>query len=148
MGYNEKLIIVKNTILPLCKKKEYCDAAHNNMGYSWFFFQVLQRNLEKSKHAAKHHHTWLMSCFCCTSHCRYMYWTEWGGKPRIVRAYMDGTNSITLVDKVGRANDLTIDYVDQRLYWTDLDTSMIESSNMLGNLVLYYTSQYRNMHWP
>lgn len=77
-----------------------------------------------------------------------MYWTEWGGKPRIVRAYMDGTNSITLVDKVGRANDLTIDYVDQRLYWTDLDTSMIESSNMLGNLMLYYTRQYRNMHWP
>ncbi|XP_033011997.1 low-density lipoprotein receptor-related protein 5 isoform X1 [Lacerta agilis] len=62
----------------------------------------------------------------------YMYWTEWGGKPKIVRAYMDGTNSITLVDKVGRANDLTIDYEDQRLYWTDLDTSMIESSNMLG----------------
>uniref|UniRef100_A0A8C3FXL8 LDL receptor related protein 5 n=1 Tax=Chrysemys picta bellii TaxID=8478 RepID=A0A8C3FXL8_CHRPI len=62
----------------------------------------------------------------------YMYWTEWGGKPRIVRAYMDGTNSITLVDKVGRANDLTIDYADQRLYWTDLDTSMIESSNMLA----------------
>ncbi|XP_010220324.1 PREDICTED: low-density lipoprotein receptor-related protein 5 [Tinamus guttatus] len=62
----------------------------------------------------------------------YMYWTEWGGKPRIVRAYMDGTNSITLVDKVGRANGLTIDYTDQRLYWTDLDTSMIESSNMLG----------------
>lgn len=59
---------------------------------------------------------------------------------------MDGTNSITLVDKVGRANDLTIDYADQRLYWTDLDTSMIESSNMLGNPVLYYTSQYINTH--
>lgn len=59
---------------------------------------------------------------------------------------MDGTNSITLVDKVGRANDLTIDYVDQRLYWTDLDTSMIESSNMLGNVMLYYTSQYRSRH--
>lgn len=39
---------------------------------------------------------------------------------------------MTLVDKVGRANDLTIDYADQRLYWTDLDTNMIESSNMLG----------------
>lgn len=99
----------------------------------WWFFQVLQSNLER--HACSY--TWLMSCFCCTPHCRYMYWTEWGGKPRIVRAYMDGTNSITLVDKVGRANDLTIDYVDQRLYWTDLDTSMIESSNMLGNLMLY-----------
>lgn len=45
---------------------------------------------------------------------------------------MDGTNCMTLVDKVGRANDLTIDYVDQRLYWTDLDTNMIESSDMLG----------------
>ena len=40
----------------------------------------------------------------------YIYWTEWGGKPRIVRAFMDGTNCMTLVDKVGRANDLTIDY--------------------------------------
>lgn len=64
--------------------------------------------------------------------CSYLYWTEWGGKPRIVRAFMDGTNCMTLVDKVGRANDLTIDYADQRLYWTDLDTNMIESSNMLG----------------
>lgn len=45
---------------------------------------------------------------------------------------MDGTNCMTLVDKVGRANDLTIDYADQRLYWTDLDTNMIESSDMLG----------------
>ncbi|XP_006642533.3 low-density lipoprotein receptor-related protein 5 [Lepisosteus oculatus] len=62
----------------------------------------------------------------------YMYWTEWGGKPRIVRAHMDGTNIVTLVDKLGRGNGLTIDYVDQRLYWTDLDTCMIESSNMLG----------------
>ncbi|KAJ8249123.1 hypothetical protein GJAV_G00231420 [Gymnothorax javanicus] len=62
----------------------------------------------------------------------YMYWTEWGGKPRIVRAHMDGSNMVTLVDKVGRANGLTIDYIDQRLYWTDLDTCMIESSNMLG----------------
>ncbi|XP_030743400.1 low-density lipoprotein receptor-related protein 5 [Echinops telfairi] len=62
----------------------------------------------------------------------YLYWTEWGGKPRIVRAFMDGTSCMTLVDKVGRANDLTIDYADQRLYWTDLDTNMIEASDMLG----------------
>ncbi|XP_055796432.1 low-density lipoprotein receptor-related protein 5-like isoform X1 [Salvelinus fontinalis] len=62
----------------------------------------------------------------------YMYWTEWGGKPRIARAHMDGSNIMTLVDKVGRANGLTIDYIDQRLYWTDLDTCMIESTNMQG----------------
>lgn len=61
-----------------------------------------------------------------------MYWTEWGGRPRIARAYMDGSTVMTLVDKVGRANGLTIDYVDHRLYWTDLDTCMIESTNMQG----------------
>lgn len=62
----------------------------------------------------------------------YMYWTEWGGRPRIARAYMDGSTIVTLVDKVGRANGLTIDCVDNRLYWTDLDTCMIESTNMQG----------------
>ncbi|XP_029697135.1 low-density lipoprotein receptor-related protein 5 isoform X2 [Takifugu rubripes] len=62
----------------------------------------------------------------------YMYWTEWGGRPRIARAYMDGKTTTTLVDEVGRANGLTIDYVAHRLYWTDLDTSMIESTNMQG----------------
>lgn len=45
---------------------------------------------------------------------------------------MDGKATTTLVDKVGRANGLTIDYVAHRLYWTDLDTCMIESTNMQG----------------
>ncbi|XP_042168158.1 low-density lipoprotein receptor-related protein 6-like [Oncorhynchus tshawytscha] len=62
----------------------------------------------------------------------FMYWTEWGGKPKIDRSAMDGTGRITLVPNVGRANGLTIDYAERRLYWTDLDTTLIESSNMLG----------------
>lgn len=66
--------------------------------------------------------------------CRYMYWTEWGGKPKIDRAAMDGSGRTTLVADVGRANGLTIDYAERRLYWTDLDTTLIESSNMLGEL--------------
>lgn len=65
-----------------------------------------------------------------------MYWTEWGGKPKIDRAAMDGTGRITLVADVGRANGLTIDYAERRLYWTDLDTTLIESSNMLGECPL------------
>lgn len=70
-------------------------------------------------------------------HCfefRFMYWTEWGGKPKIDRAAMDGSERTTLVPNVGRANGLTIDYAKRRLYWTDLDTNLIESSNMLGKL--------------
>lgn len=70
----------------------------------------------------------------------YMYWTEWGGRPRIARAYMDGNTVTTLVDKVGRANGLTIDYAEHRLYWTDLDTCMIESTNMQG--LDTYTNTY------
>ncbi|KAM4747687.1 low-density lipoprotein receptor-related protein 6 isoform 2-T2 [Rhinophrynus dorsalis] len=62
----------------------------------------------------------------------FMYWTEWGGKPKIDRAAMDGSERVTLVPNVGRANGLTIDYVERRLYWTDLDTNLIESSNMQG----------------
>lgn len=65
---------------------------------------------------------------------RFMYWTEWGGKPKIDRASMDGSERTTLVPNVGRANGLTIDYAKRRLYWTDLDTNLIESSNMLGEL--------------
>lgn len=73
-------------------------------------------------------------------HCfeyRFMYWTEWGGKPKIDRAAMDGSERTTLVPNVGRANGLTIDYAKRRLYWTDLDTNLIESSNMLGKLYFF-----------
>lgn len=75
-------------------------------------------------------------------HCfefRFMYWTEWGGKPKIDRAAMDGSERTTLVPNVGRANGLTIDYAKRRLYWTDLDTNLIESSNMLGKLSFFYS---------
>lgn len=65
----------------------------------------------------------------------FMYWTEWGGRPKIDRAAMDGTGRITLVLNVGRANGLTIDYAERRMYWTDLDTMLIESSNMLGKIL-------------
>ncbi|EMP42702.1 Low-density lipoprotein receptor-related protein 6 [Chelonia mydas] len=68
----------------------------------------------------------------------FMYWTEWGGKPKIDRAAMDGSERTTLVPNVGRANGLTIDYAKRRLYWTDLDTNLIESSNMLGKLLLLF----------
>ncbi|XP_078453259.1 low-density lipoprotein receptor-related protein 6-like [Lampetra planeri] len=62
----------------------------------------------------------------------FMYWTEWGGSPRIERAGMDGSVRVTLLGNMGRANGLTIDYAERRLYWADLDTNLIESSNMLG----------------
>lgn len=75
----------------------------------------------------------------CVLFSSFMYWTEWGGRPKIDRAAMDGTGRITLVPSVGRANGLTIDYAERRLYWTDLDTTLIESSNMLGETQLLFS---------
>ncbi|RUS74219.1 hypothetical protein EGW08_018025 [Elysia chlorotica] len=62
----------------------------------------------------------------------YLYWSSWGSEPVLERANMDGTNRKVLVSKVGRIQDLTIDYIDRRLYWTDLWDHSIRSSDLLG----------------
>ena len=66
-----------------------------------------------------------------------MYWTTWGpgDDPQLLRANLDGTNRKLLINNLGRAQDLTIDYVDRRLYWTDIDNRNIQSSDMLGKFV-------------
>ena len=62
-----------------------------------------------------------------------MYWAEWSKKPKIERAALDGSHrKVLVVDNMGRAHGLTIDYVDRRLFWTNLDTNQIESSDLLG----------------
>ena len=48
------------------------------------------------------------------------------------RANMDGTNRKVLISNVGRIQDLTIDYIDRRLYWADVSDHSIRSSDMLG----------------
>ncbi|GFU58759.1 low-density lipoprotein receptor-related protein 5 [Nephila pilipes] len=60
----------------------------------------------------------------------YIYWSDWGTSGRIERAALDGSYRRVLIGKVGRANALTIDYIDQRLYWIDLDSKKIESSDL------------------
>ncbi|GFO50674.1 low-density lipoprotein receptor-related protein 6 [Plakobranchus ocellatus] len=47
-------------------------------------------------------------------------------------ANLDGTNRRVLIPKAGHIQDLTIDYVDRRLYWADVSDHSIKSSNMLG----------------
>ena len=62
-----------------------------------------------------------------------MYWIDWGTDHKIERALLDGTDRRHLVSQTGRINGLTIDFADRQLYWTNVDTHMIESSDMLGN---------------
>ena len=45
------------------------------------------------------------------SHCRYMYWADWGVVPKIERAYMDGCNRTVLVKQgIDKPNGVTIDH--------------------------------------
>ncbi|GFR86359.1 low-density lipoprotein receptor-related protein 6 [Elysia marginata] len=62
----------------------------------------------------------------------YLYWSSWGVKPVLERANLDGTNRGVLISNVGRVQDITIDYIDRRLYWTDISDHSIRSSNLLG----------------
>lgn len=65
-----------------------------------------------------------------------MYWTDWDSSDyKIERAWLDGTHREVIASKIGRSYGLTIDYVDRRLYWTDMDNKKIESSDMEGNLL-------------
>ncbi|KAG8179495.1 hypothetical protein JTE90_027207 [Oedothorax gibbosus] len=66
----------------------------------------------------------------------YIYWSDWGtSEPngRIERASLDGSYRKLLISKLGRPNGITIDYIERRVYWIDLDSKKIESSDLSGN---------------
>lgn len=56
-----------------------------------------------------------------------MFWTEWGSRPRIERAGMDGTQRTSIVrTDVKWLNGLAVDYQKKRLYWIDAWSRRIE----------------------
>lgn len=59
-----------------------------------------------------------------------MYWTDWGRKPRIESAWMDGQHREVLVreEDLGWPTGLTVDYLNgNRIYWCDSKENIIES---------------------
>lgn len=59
-----------------------------------------------------------------------MYWTDWGRKPKIESAWMDGQKREVLVSEedLGWPTGLALDYVNgNRLYWCDSKENIIES---------------------
>jgi hypothetical protein len=65
---------------------------------------------------------------------RYMFWTDLGIEPKIERASMDGSDRRVL-HHIGLAapTGITIDYQDERIYWTDFYLGTIERSNLDGS---------------
>lgn len=62
-----------------------------------------------------------------------MFWTDWGEKPEIAKANMDGSEDLSLVsNNIGWPNGLAIDFPNERLYWTDAKQYTIESVKLDG----------------
>ncbi|XP_014280390.1 low-density lipoprotein receptor-related protein 4 isoform X1 [Halyomorpha halys] len=58
-----------------------------------------------------------------------LFWTDWGSKPRIEQAEMDGHNRMTLINKdLVWPNGLAI--YNNRMYWTDAKSQTIETASL------------------
>lgn len=63
-----------------------------------------------------------------------MFWTDWGSKARIERAYMSGAGRVTIVStNIQWPNGVAIDFSAEKLYWTDAGNDKIERSNLDGS---------------
>lgn len=64
----------------------------------------------------------------------YMFWTEWGDNPKILRAFLDGSRKETIIPSdLHFPNGLSIDYTRRKLYWADALKDRIEVSNLNGH---------------
>ena len=65
---------------------------------------------------------------------RYLYWTDWGTQAKVERASMDGQDRIALITTdLTSPYGITIDYVEQKIYWVDAFLDKIEYSNTDGS---------------
>ena len=64
---------------------------------------------------------------------KWLYWADWGKKPKIERAGLDGSRrALVVATNLGWPNDITIDYAENRLYWTDGKLLAISSCDLDG----------------
>ncbi|RUS85412.1 hypothetical protein EGW08_006803, partial [Elysia chlorotica] len=63
-----------------------------------------------------------------------LFWSDWGARPKIERSNLLGGDRQIILDKVvAKPQGLTIDYSNDRLYWTDAHKCTIESANLDGS---------------
>ena len=73
-----------------------------------------------------------------------MFWSDWGSRPEIERANLDGSGRTPIVsDDLVFPNGLALDYELNRLYWCDAGTDRIEYCDFDGRyLPVYYMYIY------
>ena len=65
-----------------------------------------------------------------------MFWSDWGERPHIGKAFMDGTNvSIIIESKLGWPNALAIDYANHEIFYGDAREDYIAVTDYNGNNV-------------
>ncbi|XP_061191590.1 low-density lipoprotein receptor-related protein 2-like [Saccostrea echinata] len=63
----------------------------------------------------------------------FLFWTEFGNLTEIGRAYMDGSSKTYIATTdIGWPNGLAIDFISDRIYWTDGQKNRIEFSDLNG----------------
>ncbi len=69
-------------------------------------------------------------CLCYSK----MFWTDWGRKPKIETAWMDGQHREVLLDEdLAWPTGLALDYLNEnRIYWCDSKENIIESMKADG----------------
>lgn len=62
-----------------------------------------------------------------------MFWSDWGSKPYIGKAGMDGSNSRIIVNEnLGWPNALTISYETKEIFWGDAKLDYIAVADFEG----------------
>ncbi len=76
---------------------------------------------------------------------RYLYWSDWGDVPHIGRIGMDGTDyRIIIQDKITWPNGLTLDFINDRIYWADAREDYIAFSSLDGSN--RHIGEYKHTH--
>uniref|UniRef100_A0A3Q3IJR2 EGF-like domain-containing protein n=1 Tax=Monopterus albus TaxID=43700 RepID=A0A3Q3IJR2_MONAL len=66
-------------------------------------------------------------------HSNFMYWTDWGNPAKIEKGGLNGVNRTALVtDDIMWPNGITLDLLNQRLYWVDSKLHTLSSIDMQG----------------
>lgn len=64
---------------------------------------------------------------------RLLFWSDWGARPRIERAGMDGSNRTVIISsKIYWPNGLTLDIPNKRVYFADSKLDYLDFCNYDG----------------
>ncbi len=79
-----------------------------------------------------------MSSACCDIFVpigRYLFWTEWGTEPKLVRSDLMGNNRVVLVNSaLERPSGIAIDFDNDRFVNSRTNTTYTVSSFLVGPL--------------